>query len=232
MMKKEAEQTVENTENRDTARIDHVSSLQVQDLTSGKIHRARMFNYSKEGVYFESDSVLNPGSQIYIGIQNSPYASLPDVLEYHRAQIMWRKKLKRSYFRFGYGIKLASSANKQDLKPAGKRNMKPANKPDLKLNDSKQTKDTRKHTRRPYDRFTLFTTQNGIFEGSIKNISSSGVFLTAKSTLKVGQTLTLVLPFKNGKDVKVKGQIVWTNDEGFGIKFLSIDKESSPPKKQ
>jgi hypothetical protein len=47
----------------------------------------------------------------------------------------------------------------------------------------------------------------------------------SKSTLKVGQTLTLVLPFKNGKDVKVKGQIVWTNAEGFGIKFLGTAKK-------
>ena len=115
-MKREAEQTVENLENRDTARIDHTSFLQVKDLQSGKIHKAKMLNYSKEGFYFESDSILNPGMQFYIGIQNSPYASLPDVLEYHRAQIMWRKKLKRSFFRFGYGVKLASPANKQDLK--------------------------------------------------------------------------------------------------------------------
>ena len=214
-MKKEAEQTVENLENRDTARIDHISSVQVKDLASGKIHRARMSNYSKEGVYFESDSVLNPGTQIYIGIQNSPYASLPDVLEYHQAQIMWRKTLKRSYFRFGYGIKLASLANKQDLQ----------------LNDKKETKDLRKHPRRPYDQFTLFTTQNGIFEGSINNISSSGIFLTSKNTFEVGQILTLVLPCKNGKDIKVKGEIVWTSDRGFGVKFLSVDEKSTPPKK-
>jgi ribosomal protein S1 len=215
-MKKKPEKPVENLENRDTARMDHISSLQVQDIESGKIHKARMFNYSKEGVYFESDSVLNPGTQIYLGIQNSPYASLPDVLEYHLAQIMWRKKLKDSFFRFGYGVKLASLADKQDLES----------------NDRKKTKDSRKHSRRPYDQFTLFTSQNGIFEGSIKNISASGVFLAAKNTLEVGQILTLVLPFKNGKDVKVKGQIVWANGEGFGVKFLSIDKQSSPPKKQ
>ena len=115
-MKTQAEQTVENLENRDTARIDHTSSLQIQDLQSGKIYKAKMLNYSKEGFYFESDSVLNPGMQFYIGIQNSPYAALPDVLEYHRAQIMWRKELKRSFFRYGYGVKLASSADKQDLK--------------------------------------------------------------------------------------------------------------------
>ena len=204
-MKREAEQTVENLENRDSARIDHTSSLQVKDLQSGKIHKARMFNYSKEGVYFESDSVLNPGMQIYIGIQNSPYASLPDVLEYHRAEIMWRKKLKHSFFRFGYGVKLVSLSNKRDLE----------------LNDINKTKDLRKHPRRPYNKSTLLATQNEIFEGSIKNISSSGFFIKAKKALEVGQILTLALPFKNGKEVKVKGQIVWMNDEGFGVKFLS-----------
>jgi hypothetical protein len=209
-MKKKEEQSTENLENRDTARMDHISSIQVQDIESGKIHKARMFNYSKEGVYFESDSVLNPDTQIYIGIQDSPYASLPDVLEYHLAQIMWRKKLKDSFFRFGYGVKLASLADKQDLKS----------------NDRKKTKDSRKHPRRPYDQFTLFTSQNGIFEGSVKNISASGVFLAAKDTLEVGQILTLVLPFKKGKDVKVKGQIVWANGEGFGVKFLGINKQS------
>jgi hypothetical protein len=189
--------------------MDHVSSLQVQDIESGKIHKARMFNYSKEGVYFESDSVLDPGIQIYIGIQDSPFAAMPDVLEYHLAQIMWRKNLKDSFFRYGYGVKLASLADKQDSKSRA----------------VKSAEDLRKHPRRPYDQFTLFTTQSGIFEGSIKNISSSGVFLNAKNTFKVGQTLTLVLPFKNGKDVKVKGKIVWTNDKGFGVKFLNIPKE-------
>lgn len=208
-MKKKADQKTENLENRDTARMDHIAALQVQDIESGKIHKARMFNYSKDGVYFESDSVLNPGMQIYIGIQNSPYASLPDVLEYHLAQIVWQKKLKDSFFRFGYGAKLASLAGKQDLKS----------------NDGKKAKNLRQHPRRRYDQFTLFTSQNGIFEGSIKNISSSGVFLAAQDTLEVGQILTLVLPLKNGKDVKVKGQIVWANDEGFGVKFLSMDKK-------
>ena len=211
-MKKKDEQITENQENRDTARMDHVSPVQVQDIESGKIHRARMFNYSKEGVYFESDSVLEPGMQIYIGIKDSPYAVIPDVLEYHLAQIMWRKILKDSFYRYGYGIKLASFADKPDSEPKAAKAVN-------------RSKDLRKHPRKPYDQFTLFTTQNGIFEGSIKNISSSGVFLTARSTFKVGQTLTLVLPLKNGKDVKVKGRIVWTNDSGFGVKFLNVEKK-------
>jgi hypothetical protein len=207
IMKREAEHTVENFENRDNVRINHNSSLQVKDLQSGKIHKAKMFNYSKEGVYFESDSVLNPGMQVYIGIQNSPHASVPDVLEYHRAEIMWRKKLKRSFFRFGYGVKLGFLANKQDLKS----------------NDIK--KNLRKHPRKPYKQSTMFSTQNEIFEGSIKDISSSGVFIMSKKTFEVGQILTLALPVKNGKIAKIEGQIVWTNDEGFGIKFSNIDEK-------
>lgn len=207
-MKKQAEKTVENLESRDTARIDHNTVVQIKDLESGKIHKAKMLNFSKEGFYFETDSVLNPGGQFYIGIQNSPYAELPDVLEYHRAKIMWRKKLKRSFFRYGYGVKLESSAGRQNLKK-----------------DTGKSKDLRKHPRRPYNQSTMFATRDGIFEGSIKNISASGVFIMAKSALKTGQIITLSLPFKNGKEVKVKGEIVWTNEEGFGLKFLNMDKK-------
>ena len=210
-MKRKADQTVENLENRDSVRLDHTSSIQIQDIESGKIHKARMFNFSKGGFYFESDSFLNPGMQFYIGIQNSPYATLPDVLEYHRGELMWRKKLKKSYFRFGYGVKLASAANQQDLKLN-------------KRKELKKTKDSRKHPRRQYNQFTLFTSQSGIFEGSIENISSSGAFIMAEKAFEVGQILTVVLPLKKGKQVKAKGKIVWANDEGFGLKFLSIDK--------
>jgi hypothetical protein len=71
----------------------------------------------------------------------------------------------------------------------------------------------------------MFSIQNGIFEGSIKNISSSGVFIISKKTFEVEQILTLALPVKNKKIAKIESQIVWTNDEGFGIKFSSIDEK-------
>ena len=207
IMKREVDDTAENIESRSSTRIDHTSALQVKDLQSGKIHRAKMLNYSKEGVYFESDSLLNSGMQIYLGIQNSPYASRPDVLEYRRAEIMWRKKLKQSFYRFGYGVKLVSSANNKNLKS----------------NDKKNTKNLRKHPRKSCKQSTLFSTQNGIFEGLTKNISSSGVFLISKKAFEVGEILTLALQYKDGKSVKIKGQIVWTNEEGFGVEFLSVD---------
>ena len=60
----------------------------------------------------------------------------------------------------------------------------------------------------------MYSTQNGIFEGSIEDISSFGVFIMSKKTIEVLQILTLALPFKNGKIAKIEGQIVWTNDAG------------------
>lgn len=63
---------VENAERRKRVRIDHTSPLKVEDRISGKIYKARMFNYSDNGLYFESYSVLDSGDQIYIGIQDSP----------------------------------------------------------------------------------------------------------------------------------------------------------------
>jgi flagellar basal body L-ring protein FlgH len=121
---------------------------------------------------------------------------------------VWRKELKDSFFRFGYGVKLKTLVKKQDLE----------------LKDIRKPKESRKHPRRQYNQFIHFADQSGIFEGTIKNISSSGVFLMSKKAFEVGEILTLVLPIKNGKFTNAKGQIIWTNDKGFGIKFLSIDK--------
>ena len=204
-MTKEVGQSVENFEKRKSNRSNHISFLQVKDLQSGKIHNAKMLNYSKEGVYFESDSVLNPGMRVYIAIENSPYASLPDVLEYYRAEIIWRRKLNRSFYRFGYGVKLASLDSKQNFKS----------------NETK--KNLRKHPRKPYKQTAMISTEKGIFKGITKNISSSGVFIMSKESFEVGQILTMALQNKNRKNVKIKGQIVWTNEEGFGLKFLNVN---------
>jgi Tfp pilus assembly protein PilZ len=97
------------------------------------------------------------------------------------------------------------------------------NEQTLNSKDTKKTKNSRSHPRKPYKQSTMFSTQNGIFEGTTKNISSSGVFVMSKNALEVGQTLTLALQYKDGRNVKINGEIVWTNEEGFGLKFLSFD---------
>ncbi len=197
---------VENFENRDKARIDHISSLQVKDLGSGKVCEARMFNYSHRGIYLESDSVFEKGTPIYIGIQDSPFSFSSGVLEYYKGEIMWRKNLKRSFFNYGYGVQLVLDSSKKDLD----------------FNDAKKAKESRKHPRKPFSRTIRFGTLKGISEGTTKNISPSGVFIATEERFEIGQLLKLNLPLKAGKTKKIIGEIVWVTEEGFGVKFNTV----------
>ena len=62
----------QNLERRDKARLPYVCPISVKDLMSGESCSARMFNYSDTGIYFESDALLEPGAEVYIGLCHSP----------------------------------------------------------------------------------------------------------------------------------------------------------------
>jgi Tfp pilus assembly protein PilZ len=195
----------ENIERRKSARIDYTSPLKVEDRKSGKIYKARMLNYSKSGLYFETDSVLGSGDQIYIGIQDSPYPSSNGVFEYYRSEIKWRKKLKDSYFKYGYGVKLYAELNKKSSKSTS-----------FMVSNNEENKQ-----KKPIRNTIKITDQSRSYEGLIKDISPSGVFFAAEDTFEEGQILTFSVPVKNGKEAKINGQIVWADDEGFGVIFLN-----------
>jgi hypothetical protein len=93
------------SEDREAKRFDHFSLPHVNDLKSGEIYEARMSNYSDRGIYFESDGFFQKGINIYISMQNSPYAQISGVLEFLYGQVMWRKSLKRSFLKYGYHFK-------------------------------------------------------------------------------------------------------------------------------
>jgi hypothetical protein len=117
---------------------------------------------------------------------------------------MWRKDFKQSPHSYAYGVQLVSGPTRQEP-DAGK---------------EKATKELRHHPRRPFFRPLRFGVEKDTYNGSTMNISASGVFIATEEKLKVGQLLQLNLPFKKGKMVRTVGQIVWLNDEGFGLKFL------------
>ena len=194
--------TIPDPESRDDIRIDHTSPLQVKDLKSGEIFEARLHNFSTSGIYFESNGVFQKGTKIYICIQNSPYFDTSGVIEYYIGEVMWRKDLQHSFFKYGYGIQLITDSSNEDLV----------------FNHTKETKEERKNPRKPFFRSVQFTTPKGKSEGSTKNISSSGVFIATEEKLEVGQSIKLSIPLK-GKPKDVTGQIVWLNEEGFGVKF-------------
>jgi len=54
---------------------------------------------------------------------------------------------------------------------------------------------------------------------------SAGVFIKANENIAAGQIVTLGIPLRKKKKAKVKGRVVWSNLEGFGVKFLSYKKK-------
>ena len=93
-----------NPENTDTPRFEHESTVMIENYPSGQYHEGRMFNYSRTGMYFESDFEPPVGTDIFIGIEDSPYSSDHDV---RRAKVMWCQRLSdnASYFYYGVGVK-------------------------------------------------------------------------------------------------------------------------------
>ncbi len=202
---------VDNFDGRGAKRTAYLTPLQIKDLRSGDIYEAKMVDYSDGGVSFASDGFFEKGAPLYFGILYPPHYLTSRVFEYYRGEVMWRKDLKRSPFSYGYGVQLVSESSKQESNS----------------NDAKTTKESRNHPRRPFFRPLRFGTQKEIYNGSTKNISASGVFIVANEKLEVGQLLKLNLPLKKGKMVRTVGQIIWINDEGFGLKFIEIKNEKT-----
>ena len=92
------------TNHRVDIRIKHKTAIQFENYYSGAYYKAKMYNYSQGGMYFEADYAPLPGTEIYIGVKKSPYDAAADV--YH-AQIRWRKQLLAgaSPYQYGVGVK-------------------------------------------------------------------------------------------------------------------------------
>ena len=198
-----------NLEKRKKTRINHLCAVTIEDLNVGLIYEAQMMNYSENGLYFESDKLLKPGEGIFIGIENSPIKSFEDTYECYRARIIWRKKLTTSPFYYGYGARYTVNYNK--LK--------------LKISDFQEWEDIRRHKRKPYSKPVFLATADRVFEGFAENISPAGVFIKTNENIAAGQVVTLGIPLRKKKKAKVKGRVVWSNLEGFGIKFLGHKKK-------
>jgi len=195
----------QNPEKRNTVRLSNCIPIRVKDLKAGRIFNAKMLNSSKNGFYFETDNVLSLGTEIYIGIQKSSSSYSSEIYELHRAIIIRCKKLVASFSNYGYGAIFIIHPQKSNIKE----------------NSLKDSKELRKYQRKAYFKPVLFGTQDGVFEGLTKNVSPSGVYLEAKENFEVGQIITLALPLKNEKMFKIKGEVVWSDGRGFGIRFLS-----------
>jgi Tfp pilus assembly protein PilZ len=196
---------VKYSEKRGDIRITHKSPIIIENSKAEFIYRARMVNYSNVGLYLESDVTFEPGAEIYIGIENSPYtSSLDNTPDCYRVRIIWRKDLQGLFFNHGYGIKIIANYDKQIFQ--GRQEL-------------------RKHPRRAYFKSVFFTSQNQYHSGRIRNISSGGVFIEATGNFTAGQIIKFVIPgTKFNKGVMLKGEVVYFSQNGVGVKLIGILK--------
>lgn len=205
---------IQNPEKRKSVRFNDNIPICLKDLNADMIFKAKVLNYNEKGLYFETDSFLNPGTEIYIGMQSLWSLPSSESYEYSRARIIRRKKLAASFFNYGYAAKF----------------LVPSKKPNIEKSSLKAGKELRKYQRKAYSKRTLFVIQESLFEGMTRNISLNGVYIETVENFEVGQLITLALPFKNGKKFKIKGEVVWADGKGFGIRFLGkAKKQKSSP---
>jgi hypothetical protein len=196
-----------NPEKRDNTRFDYQTPIVLEDAKFGILQGARMFNYSDFGLYFETDHFLAPGTDIYVGIPNSPYSPDPDVYERYHALIKWRKPLKKSSFYYGYGVRFLETD--------------PLDRP------IERGIESRKYPRKPCSLDVKYAVQKQIFPGEINNISLGGVFLKTSQNdgLDVGQRFRLaILNRKKGNVIKRDARVIWSNRGGFGVEFQRVAK--------
>jgi len=78
----------------------------------------------------------------------------------------------------------------------------------------------RKAPRYMFSRYIFYATENSFHEGELKDYSHSGLFIKTSYPLPVGEVVTVALPYSDDLNDKRKAQVVWRNDEGFGVEFF------------
>jgi adenine specific DNA methylase Mod len=81
----------------------------------------------------------------------------------------------------------------------------------------------RAYERKTYSADIVFSTQERAFRGTLKNVSIGGAFIMTKSAAHVakGDIITISIPYTTGnRNVKKRGRIKWTNEEGFAMEFI------------
>ena len=202
-----------DSERRADIRSSYKSPATIED-SKGIIYKARIVNYSENGLYIETDWPLQAGSEVYIEMEKSPYTSSNfDLLDRRQSVILWQTVLKDSFYTYGYGIKYINDFEETP--------------PQIRvLNETKKDAEMRRFPRKHFSNSVYFTSQNNYFEGLIQNISKNGMFIETEEHFAEGQILRLVIPgTKIDNGTMLKGEIKHLNRKGIGVQFKKILKQ-------
>jgi len=198
-------------EKRHHLRMNHNTMATLESLDIGAIQNNRMLNCSDDGLHFESDQLLLPGTEVFIRIENFLH-SQTGAYRCHHVKIKWGRRIKNSPYFYGYGAKY----------------VEPHDEKNSLETDSDQIIDLRKHPRKYCYNPTTFRSENKSYEGFISNLSRNGGFIENREFLNIGQILELVLPgtiFNENNMLIV--EVARLSPIGVGVKFKSIIKKDS-----
>jgi hypothetical protein len=188
-------------------RIYYWTPITVQESGVSFLYRARLANYSTSGIYFETDLLLHSGTKVYIGIQDTSHRLFSEDYGSFLVNIIWRKRLIKSSFNYGYGANLIFDETQKEPQ----------------INNYDEIKELRRNPRKSFSKPTYFISENKYYKGAIRNISRSGVFIESDAKFSNGKELKFVI--QDAKKIALlKGEIVHYNLSGFGVKFKSILK--------
>ena len=191
-------------------------------LTQPNIYDGKIANFSKDGLYFESDQTVHPGEEIFIKLKKLQDAAGDDGLPHlpFLIKIVWRKRLTASSFRYGYG---AQYLDLGDIPVKSVESIASGRAARLKSR-IRDIEDPRQYPRRPYNKPLVFDYKNQYYRSLVTDISQGGAFIRSKLRTSLGRKIIVVIPgSKIRKKSKINGWIVRRNPDGFGVKF---DKRS------
>jgi len=94
------------TERRESERIQCKAAILHNTSLPDFFYRGMMYNFSRGGLYFESNEDLLQGDQISISIKNPPQQFSQKKHYYFDVKIMWYAELQGASYQVGYGAKL------------------------------------------------------------------------------------------------------------------------------
>jgi hypothetical protein len=200
------------SEKRSESRQYYWTPITIQESGVYFLYRAQLANYSRSGIYFETDLLLYPEAKVYIGIQDTNHILFSEDHGTFLVNIIWRKRLSEISFNYGYGAKLIFDEAKRKVQK----------------NDHVEPKELRKNPRKPFSKLVYFASGNKYYEGIIKNLSRRGAFIEKKTKFSIRNEINLVVPGPS-KYIQIRCKIIHFKQNGFGVKFKSVLKIEKLP---
>ena len=80
--------------------------------------------------------------------------------------------------------------------------------------------DRRKKTRRIVSGTIFYEYRNRLVKAYFNNLSAAGIFISTGDLFLTGDKINVAIPHVNDAHERFKGEIIWSNQEGCGVKLL------------